>query len=379
MKHGLYLTSESEVEQIEDEWFSGQTIDLISTTYTAGRHDVEYITWEPGVTGQAKRDSMQRTFGDTSRQLMTIYHFAGNESGDYSAAANGGLDSNYRNFATQLVSLDMDDTIIVGSHEFNLGWSDRYPNDPSNYASGFARMVREMMSVDGANFDFVYAPGGNRLGVTEEAWPGDAPEWESDLPTPIVAPTLYDTSPEYPDDIQNLAQGEQEQLWETVWNGWHLDMLGMWKSFADSVGADIGFREWGVATPDFRHSSGGDNPYFIRQMFDYMSTQGFLFQTYWNAETYGAGTGGHTIYPPSDSRLDATGSAWREEVAAGLSSSTDEDTSDTDTDDSTTGHEIGGYVKPEVGTANWHEPLNQNFDEIEADVQHLLERLKKLE
>lgn len=381
MKHGIYIISESQVEQFENDWLGGSNIDIITTTYTSGHHDVEYITWEPGVTGQEKRDSLERTFGDTSRQLMTIYHFAGNESGDYSSAANGSLDAKYREFGSQLVSLGMEDTIIVGSHEFNLGWSNRYPNDPANYASGFARMVREMMSVNGANFNFVYAPGGNRLGVTEEAWPVDAPEWNSDLPTPIVAPTLYDTSPDYPDDIENMSQSEQEQMWESVWTGWHIDILEMWKSFADRVGADIAFREWGVATPDFRNASGGDNPYFIKKMFDYMSKQGFLFQTYWNEETWGAGTGGHTIYPTSDSRLLAAGTAWKEEVLSNMSTENETDSTDdtSDADGSTIDNEIGGYVKPAAGTLDWHEPLNQNFQDIESDMQHLLERLKRLE
>jgi hypothetical protein len=315
MEHGIYLISESEVEDFENDWLGGGNIGIITTTYTAGEHDVEYITWEPGVYGQEKRDSLQRTFGDTSRRLMTIYHFAGNESGDYSTAANGGLDSQYRKFASQLISLGMEDTIIVGSHEFNLNWSNRYPNNPDNYASGFARMVREMMSVNGANFNFVYAPGGNRLGVTEEAWPVDAPEWSSDLPTPIVAPTIYDTSPNYPADITNLSDSQRQEEYQRIWNEWHIQILDMWRSFAEDVGAPMGLREWGCATPDFRHNSGGDNPYFIQKMFGYMETHGFDFQTYWNAETAGAGEGGHTIYPPSQSRLEDAGQEWRDQIS----------------------------------------------------------------
>jgi len=107
------------------------------------------------------------------------------------------------------------------------------------------------------------------------------------------------------------------------------------------------------------------------------------FQTDWNAETYGAGTGGHTIYPPSESRLPEAGDAWREEVLAdmGTTDNTDETTDDTSdsTDDTTTDYQIGGYATPTEGTLDWHEPLNQNFDDIEADMQHLLERIEQLE
>jgi hypothetical protein len=58
---------------------------------------------------------------------------------------------------------------------------------------------------------------------------------------------------------------------------------------------------------------------------------------------------------------------------------TDSTDDTSDADGSTIDNEIGGYVKPAAGTLDWHEPLNQNFQDIESDMQHLLERLKRLE
>jgi hypothetical protein len=66
MKHGLYLISEAGVTDFENEWLDGRTFDLVTTSYTSGEHDPEYITWEPSVYGKAKRDSLRRFFGEPS-------------------------------------------------------------------------------------------------------------------------------------------------------------------------------------------------------------------------------------------------------------------------------------------------------------------------
>ncbi len=375
MNHGTYLISNSRVEQFEDDWFGGNRIDLVSTTYTAGFYDAVGITWAPGASASEKRESLRRTFGETDRRLMTIYHFGGDESGDYSTAANGGHDAKYREFARELVGLGLGDTLIVPSHEFNLPWG-RYPNDPANYASGMARLVREMMSVDGANFEFVYAPGGNRLGVTEECWPARADEWDASLPTPYVAPSFYDTSPDYPDTLPSGS--ELDQLRRDVWNGWHTDNLSMWAGFADSVGAQLAFREWGCATEDYRNSSGGDNPYFVRKMFEWFDANDVAFQTYWNAWTAGGGTGGHRIWPEDQTPLNEAGQTFRNEVSADLGDSGSSSSTD-DGADSDSSETLGGYNQPSSGTLNWHVPLNENFADIENDIKSLDQRLRDLE
>jgi len=41
--------------------------------------------------------------------------------------------------------------------------------------------------------------------------------------------------------------------------------------------------------------------------------------------------------------------------------------------------QYGGYATPEAGRVDWHLPLNQNFNDIEADVKDLAARLDRLE
>lgn len=38
-----------------------------------------------------------------------------------------------------------------------------------------------------------------------------------------------------------------------------------------------------------------------------------------------------------------------------------------------------GYIVPDEGTTNWHEPLNENFEELEAETTELRNRLAALE
>lgn len=384
MEHGAYIIKESRVEQFENDWLDGGEIDLVTTTYTEGFHDAVGITWEPGASTSAKRDSLQRTFGDTGRRMIIAYEFAGENRGDYAPPANGSFDSEYRQFAMDLVSLGMGDSLIAPNHEFNLNWGSKSAMDePENYRDGYARCVREMQSVDGADFTFCYAPARNRLGVAPEAWPVQSQYWPSDEEPPVVMPTFYDAGQTYPDDLSTVTESELADLRDQIWNEKHRPLLEMWNDFATSRNASLGFREWGAGNNEYYNPAGGDNAEFIHRMFDYMRNNDVEFQAYWNAES--AGGGSHRLWPQSETNLLNAGDAFREEINI---DSTSESTDDTTTDDTTTDDtsdttdsqtQLGGYKKPTVGTLDWHVPLNENFTDIEEDIQSLADRIQNLE
>jgi hypothetical protein len=268
------------------------------------------------------------------------------------------------------------DSLIAPNHEFNLEWGSKSAYDePKNYAKGYARLVREMMSVSGANFEFCYAPARNRLGVAPEAWPVNTGEWPSDIEPPTVTPTFYDAGRTYPDDLSSLTQEELDQRRDQIWQEKHKPLLDMWRDFATARGASLGFREWGVGDDAYYNPAGGDNAEFINRMFDYMRNNDVRFQAYWNAES--AGGGSHRIWPENETTLDASGQAWKTQVLLDVDGTDGSDSEPTPTPTPTP--TLGGYVRPEAGTLNWHEPLNQNFADIEADIKSLDERLKKLE
>lgn len=378
MKHGAYLITESEVEEIENEWFDGNSIDLVTTTYTEGFHDAIGITWEPGSGASEKRQSLRRTFGETDRRMIIAYEFAGENRGSYGPPANGDFDAKYRQFASDLVSLGMGDSLIAPNHEFNLNWGSKSAMDePENYRDGYARCVREMQSVDGADFTFCYAPARNRLGVAPEAWPVQSEYWPSGESPPIVMPTFYDAGQTYPDDLSTLSDEELAQRRDKIWRDKHKPLLDMWNDFATSRNASLGFREWGVGDDAYYNPAGGDNAEFIHRVFDYMRNSGVEFQAYWNAESAGGGT--HRIWPEEDTTLTESGQAFKAEALVDIDGTTDTTDSESTDSESTDTNAIGGYKRPSQGTLDWHVPLNENFDDIEEDVKALDERLKNLE
>lgn len=376
MKHGLYLLTNSLVEQFENDWLNGQQVDLVTTTFTEGFHDASGITWEPGAGASATRQSLQETFGNTGRRMVIAYEFAGKNRGDYGPPANGEFDAEYRNFARDLVSLGMGDSFIAPNHEFSLTWGSKSAYDePENYRDGYARVVREMQSVDGANFTFCYAPSQNKIGVADTAWPLQSAYWPDGESPPIVTPSFYDAgNGVYPEDSSSLSQEELEQVREKAWNEKHKPTLDMWQGFADQRGADMGFREWGCATDIWTNNSGLDNSKFVNRIFDYAEQNDWVFQTYWNGNSYK-----HRIYPTSESGLLEAGQAWRERVLSDMDGTTSGTDSGTDSGSVDTGHEYGGYATPAEGTIDWHVPINENFSLIEGDIKHLEERIKQLE
>ncbi len=379
MRHGLYLLTENNIERFEREWLNGEQVDLITTTHTIGMDSAIGLTWEPGVSMDEKRASLQRTFGETERRLIVAYEIGDSNDNqhNYAPLADGSKDGDFRAFARDLVGLGMGDSIIAPNAEFNIGWSNRYPNDPSNYRDAWARLVREMQSVDGANFEFVLAPAPNRLGLAPDAWPPDSPFWPSDEPVPYVAPSFYEDAPQFPDDISGLSDNELASLREQAWNEHHEPNLNMWNDFATQRGATMALREWGAAH-EWIHPTSNDNPQFVTDVLNYAKDNGFAFQAYWNA--YATGGGSHEIYPDPDGQLIEAGNAWREFVVNDMSptNGTDSDPVDQPSDgsDDTTSSR---YNQPEPGTLNWHEPLNQNFANIETDIKELEERISKLE
>jgi hypothetical protein len=374
MKHGILATSSGEVGNIES-WLGAQ-LDLVSTTYSQNAQQTAFdngnvagvspITWSDS----AKAGSLKRTFGDTDRQLVLSYELAGTDAhggGDYSGAATGAWDAQYRGMAQELVRLGMGDTIIRPNHEFNLSWNSKYPNNPSNYRDAYARCVREMQSVSGANFRFLFSPARRRLGVAPDAWPPDSPYWPSGEPVPWVVTSNYDKSGIYDDGTTDEpTQTERENVWQNE----VLENITLWTDFAEKRGGKYGGSpEWGcVEHPDDKTGlkGGGDNAWFVQKYIEYGEANGFVLQTWWNGDN-------HLIYPRSQSKLTDASDKFRELMADRLSSSSSDSTSDSTSDD------YGGYAQPAEGTLDWHVPVNENFQRIEEDVLKLHERISNLE
>jgi hypothetical protein len=365
MKQGILAYGEQDVKEIES-WI-GTQVDLITTTWTEGQWGTSAISWNT----DPKNESLQRVFGNTDRQLITVLEFAGKEgnNGDYSRAASGYYDDKYRQTAKELIDLGMGDTILRLSPEHNQSWGPRHPDNPEDYARGFARCVREMNSVSGANFTYCFAPSRNKLGVAPETWPTQVSEWPADADVPHVQPTFYDTSGVYPDDVANVTDAQRVDAWED-----NKKRLQKWLDFAAERNAPLSAAEWGLANNNHHPPSGGDNPYFIDKAINWMEANGFVFQAYWNEY-------GHYVHPRSRGGMESGSDKFRDMVSARLSTSSSDDGTSESTNDTTndTTSQYGGYQTPAEGTLDWHVPVNENFEAIEADIKDLAARLDSLE
>jgi hypothetical protein len=363
MKNGILAYNESDLQSIES-WLGGQ-VDVVTTTWSEGQWGLSGISWN----AENKASSLERVFGQTDRQLIAHFEMAGKEgnNGDYSKAARGGYDSQYRQTARELVDIDMTDTIIRPSAEFNMSWGPRYPNNPDNYASAFARVVREMNSVSGTNFTYLYSPARNKIGVADECWPLDAPEWPSNAAVPPIAPSFYDDSWHYDGKTASeVTDTDRAKAWDD-----EKTKLDRWQNFADNRGSPgLCSPEWGLVTIGGTLPGAGDNPYFIQKTMEYMHDNDWLFQAYWNDGRVGDTGDTRKLINPTDN--PNAKAKFKELVTLSGSGGTDQ------TDDTTT-KIYGNYDQPAAGTLNWHIPLNENFSNIEADIKDLADRVNQLE
>jgi hypothetical protein len=375
MQHGIYLITEDAVESFEREWLDGEQLDFITTTHTIGMDSANGITWN------GSRESLRRVFGETDRRLIVAYEIGDSNDNqhNYAPLADGNKDADFREFARDLVDAGLGDTILAPNAEMNQSWSGRYPNDPATYADAFARLVREMQSVEGADFEFCFAPAPNSLGVAPACWPVQSTHWPSDEPPPYVTPSFYEDAPQFPDDISGLSDSELAHLREQAWTEHHKPNLDAWVDFADARDAPLALREWGAAY-EWVHPTSNDNPSFITDVLNYARDNEFAFQAYWNA--YASGGGTHEIYPDPDGRLTEAGNAWREfvrsdmaggDVGDGPDSPDDSRDNDNDNDrdsESDSDNDSDGRVE---------HPLANRVDAIETTVAGLQKRLATLE
>lgn len=304
-EHGMLATSQSEVNGFEN-WLNA-TVELVSTTFSQnqqqtqhdnGTSDLDPITWGDS----PYKDALQTVFGDTGRRLVLSYEMCGTEghgNGNYSNAANGDWDADYRATAQDLIDVGCEDAIIRPNHEFNLDWNSKYPNDPANYRDAYARLVREMQSISGANFTFLFSPARNREGVAPDAWPPDSSYWPSGEDPPLVVTSNYDKSPSYDDGTTDEPTREER---ENAWDVTIHENIKMWTTFAEDRGARYGGSpEWGcVERGSIGYVEGGDNPWFVEKYLTYGDKNNFEVSTWWNGEN-----ANHEIWPDSTGLEDA--------------------------------------------------------------------------
>jgi hypothetical protein len=203
--------------------------------------------------------------------------------GSLSSGASGAYDAHFVQLAKNLVAAGLGNSVIRPGWEFNSPGN--YPwsgvSQPATFAAYFRHIVTAMRSVNPSfRFDlcFTVAVDGTQLDLSK-AWPGDGY-------VDFIGMDLYDM---HPGGGMTASQR---------WN-WYLTApggLNYLSSFAATHNKKMSFDEWALASPSW--GGGGDDPYYIQAMHDWMTTHPVAFEVYNNVHyTYTNGKLDDGSYP----------------------------------------------------------------------------------
>lgn len=221
--------------------------------------------------------------------------------------AAGRYNEHWETLARNLVGYGLADAILRPGWEFNGDWYDwAAKGHEVAFIGCFRHLVTTMRSAAGQAFEFLWNPSlGPVAFPAERAYPGDAY-------VDYVGIDVYDTS--WDTDIYQVlgsvddtrGRAAAEAAWEVILNGDH--GLRFWEGFSATHGKRLAVPEWGLsARTDGR--GGGDNPYFIEQMFTFLRApeHGVAFALYFDvdgsAENFHRISAANSRFPVSRARF----------------------------------------------------------------------------
>lgn len=204
-----------------------------------------------------------------------------NSGGSLATGATGAYDSYFQQTAQELVNYGFGNSVIRLGWEFNGGW---FPWAAAGQASDFVtywqHIVDAMRSVPGQHFLFEWNPtlgDQNGSGNLADYYPGDSyVDW--------IGEDVYDLAwGTYP----GCAANWQTMLTESYGLNWFVQ-------FAGEHGKKMTFPEWGIGswgnqatdcgtvnTPG-QQAAGGDDPYFVDQIYKFINSHNFAEATVWD-------------------------------------------------------------------------------------------------
>jgi hypothetical protein len=202
-----------------------------------------------------------------------------NSGGTLAEGAAGFYNAHFRLLALKLVAGSQGNATLRIGPEFNgswFKWTIAAPNGGRDFASFWRQIVTTMRSVPEANFKFDWCPNDGSSYINglqleaETAWPGAAY-------VDYVGLDVYDQS-------WAAHRADPASRWNelvNVRNG-----LRWQRDFAAAQGKAMTFPEWGISNRADGYG-GGDSPYFIEQMYEWIRTSNVAFHMYFEyADAY---------------------------------------------------------------------------------------------
>jgi hypothetical protein len=192
--------------------------------------------------------------------------------GSLVTGASGAYNSHFVELGRTLVANGQANAIIRPGWEFNVSWFRWFAGStPRAYAAYFRQIVTSMRSVPGQHFEFEWNPA---IGTSQvplgKAYPGDQY-------VDHIGLDVYDQSwiPKW----RNPVARWKNFMGQRFGLRWHRD-------FAARHGKPMTYPEWGLITRSDGHG-GGDNPYFISQMHEWIRTNNVASHYYFEFDSDG--------------------------------------------------------------------------------------------
>ncbi|MGH2943213.1 MAG: glycoside hydrolase family 26 protein [Solirubrobacteraceae bacterium] len=233
--------------------------------------------------------------------------------GTLAEGAKGAYNGYFRTLAQRFVAAGAGSAVLRIGPEFNgfwFRWSITAANSGASYAAFWRQIVTTMRAVPGANFKFDWCANNGSSWVNgqqlqaESAYPGDAY-------VDYIGLDVYDQS--WGPNHASPAGRWSELYYQRNGLRWHRD-------FAAAHGKPMTFPEWGLANRADGYG-GGDAPYFIEQMYEWIRTNNVAYHMYFEhtdgsgdyalfsggapnaslrfVELFGAGSTGGPLVPPA--------------------------------------------------------------------------------
>jgi hypothetical protein len=175
--------------------------------------------------------------------------------------------------------------------------------DARNYAGCWRQIVKTMKAVPGAEkLTFCWNGAGESTKFPlEEAYPGDAV-------VDYVGLDIYDktwakgTYPYPPNASESKKLEIQKKVWDVLYN--NKNGIKAWVDIAKAHHKGFMIPEWGINILDNGHG-GGDNPYFIQQMYNLIQdpSNNVYEAAYWDAK-------GCKVIPTGDMKESPFPNSW---------------------------------------------------------------------
>ncbi|MFI7589257.1 glycoside hydrolase family 26 protein [Spongisporangium articulatum] len=199
------------------------------------------------------------------------------------AGAAGDYNQYFKALAQRLVAADHQDAVLRIGWEFNIkDWAWGTP-DAKSFRAFFRQVVTTMRSVPGADFwiDWNVNNGFTPYDGTKY-WPGDAYVDSVGVDAYDIDGTVYP----YPKNCRTVCREKlQERAWDEVIFGGERG-LQFWSQFAAEHDKPLALSEWGLWDRLNDHTGGAENPFYIRQMHDFITSplNNVAYAAYFNSD-----------------------------------------------------------------------------------------------